>query len=335
MLLHSALTTIRAATVQFQHRPGDKAYNLGRVHAFSEEASRAGVKLLAFPEMCITGYWHVRNLGAAELTALAEPLYGPSISAIAALSKQYDMAIGAGLIELADDGRLYNSYVVCLPNGELHRHRKLHAFEHEAIFSGDQYTVFDTPWGVRCGILICWDNNLVENVRATSLLGASVLFAPHQTGGTDSRSPHAMKHIPLEKWQRRYIDPEAIEEEFKGPNGREWLMRWLPSRAHDNGLFILFSNGVGQDDDEIRTGNAMLLDPYGRILQETWAADDAMVTADLDLSLLALCSGRRWMEGRRPELYGILTASKGNERSAREARFSAEPVKLHRDDQLG
>ncbi len=32
-------------------------------------------------------------------------------------------------------------------------------------------------------------------------------------------------------------------------------MRWLPSRAHDNGVFYLFSNGVGLDDDEIRTGN--------------------------------------------------------------------------------
>ena len=52
-------------------------------------------------------------------------------------------------------------------------------------------------------------------------------------------------------------------------------MRWLPSRAHDNGLFLIFSNGVGVDDDEIRTGNAMILDPYGRILAETWNAGDA------------------------------------------------------------
>ena len=30
---------------------------------------------------------------------------------------------------------------------------------------------------------------------------------------------------------------------FKPPLG--WLMRWLPSRAHDNGMFLVFSNGVG------------------------------------------------------------------------------------------
>jgi len=43
-------------------------------------------------------------------------------------------------------------------------------------------------------------------------------------------------------------------------------MRWLPSRAHDNGMLLLFSNGIGPDDDEIRTGNAMVLDPYGDVI---------------------------------------------------------------------
>ena len=71
-------------------------------------------------------------------------------------------------------------------------------------------------------------------------------------------------------------------------------MRWLPSRAHDSGLFLIFRNGVGVDDDEIRTGNAMILDPYGRILAETGKAEDAIVTADLDASLLKDATGRHW-----------------------------------------
>jgi predicted amidohydrolase len=131
-------------------------------------------------------------------------------------------------------------------------------------------------------------------------------------------------------WDRRESDPAAIEEAFRGPNGREWLLRWLPARAHDNGLFLLFSNGVGRDDDEVRTGNSMILDPYGRILAETWAASEAIVTADLDLSLVPLSTGRRWIRGRRPELYGILTRRSGAELDPRGARFSEEPVKLDR-----
>ena len=108
--------------------------------------------------------------------------------------------------------------------------------------------------------------------------------------------------------------------------GRAWLMRWLPARAHDNGLFLLFSNGVGVDDDEIRTGNAMILDPYGRILAETWKAGDDMVIADLDASLLENSTGRRWVQTRRPELYGPLTVPTGLERDTRTVRFDEKGV---------
>jgi predicted amidohydrolase len=98
-------------------------------------------------------------------------------------------------------------------------------------------------------------------------------------------------------------------------------MRWLPSRAHDNGLFLIFSNGVGVDDDEIRTGNAMILDPYGRILAETGKAEDAIVIADLDASLLKDATGRNWIRARRPELYTPLTVPTGQECDTRTLKF--------------
>lgn len=323
---------LRCAAVQFEPRPDDKAFNLARMEQFVVEAAADQVDLIAFPEMCLLGYWHLRRQSAERLRTLAEPLTGPSVARVRALAGRHGMAIGVGFLEVDEDDRLFNSYAVCMPDGSVHRHRKLHAFEHEAIGSGDTYTVFDTPWGVRAGILICWDNNLVENVRATALLGASILVAPHQTGGTASRSPHGMQPIPLELWHGRQHDPAAIESAFRGASGREWLLRWLPARAHDNGVFVVFSNGVGVDDDEVRTGNAMILDPYGRTLAETWVAADAVVTADLDLSLLPLSTGRRWLTGRRPELYGILTRRFGDERDPRSARFSTEPVAEHRGE---
>ena len=320
--------TLRVASIQFQHRASDKAYNLGRVAAFARQAARKGAVLVAMPEMCISGYWHVPGLSRAELDGLGERLPdGPSASEVRRLAKHLGIAIGAGLLERTDDGALFNSYLVALPDGETHVHRKLHAFEHGEISSGDRYTVFDTPWGVRVGILICYDNNIVENARATALLGADLLIAPHQTGGCASRSPHAMKPIDVAIWRNRHEDPKAIEREIRGPSGRGWLMRWLPARAHDNGLFIVFSNGVGEDNGEVRTGNAMIIDPYGRIVAETWAARDRMVMADLDLDLLPLSSGRRWMRGRRPELYGVLTAAQSYTVSPQEARFSDQPVK--------
>ena len=315
---------IRVAAVQFQARPGDKSYNLGRVREFVAKAAESGVEIIAFPEMCLTGYWFVRNLAREEVEALAESLpNGLCAHELIRLSRAHNITIGAGLVERGDDGKLYNSYFVAMPDGTSATHRKLHAFEHECISAGDHYTVFDTPHGCRVGILICYDNNIVENARATALLGAEILLAPHQTGGCDSVSPRGMKPIDPAIWQHREENPEAIDAEICGPNGRAWLMRWLPSRAHDNGMFLVFSNGVGPDDNEIRTGNSMVIDPYGEIIAETRKAGDDMVVADLDAALLPLSSGRRWLRARRPELYGLLAASTGHELDTRRVRFGA------------
>ena len=46
-----------------------------------------------------------------------------------------------------------------------------------------------------------------------------------------------------------------------------------------------------------------------------------MVIADLDRSLLASSTGRKWITARRPELYGGLTVRTGAERDAHELKF--------------
>ncbi len=316
------MQNIRAAAVQFEHIAGDKRANLAKVREFVERAVQEKVDLILFPECCITGYWFLRHLSRPELAALAEPVFsGPSSQEMMALATRHGMTIGAGLVEAAEDGALYNTYVVAMPDGTARRHRKLHAFVSEHISSGSEYTVFDTPQGFRAGILICYDNNLVENVRITALAGAEVLLSPHQTGGCRTHNPHLMGLIERRLWDQRTQNPEAIENEFRGPKGRGWLMRWLPARAHDNGVFLIFSNGVGVDDDEIRTGNAMIIDPNGRILAETWKAGDDMVIADLDGSLLAPSVGQAFLKARRPDLYRALAKKTGREEDTRSLKF--------------
>jgi predicted amidohydrolase len=317
---------IRVAAVQVEHAAGDKQANLGKIRQFVEQAARQRVQLIVFPECCITGYWFLRHLSREELTKLAEPVFdGPASRTLRGLAKEFQMTVGAGLVEIADDGCLHNTFVVAMPDGQCRRHRKIHTFVSQHMTSGSEYTVFDTPHGCRVGVLTCYDNNIVENVRITALQGAEVLLAPHQTGGCDLKNPHAMGKVDRALWDNRRANPQAIEAELRGPKGRGWLMRWLPSRAHDNGLFLIFSNGVGVDDDEIRTGNAMIIDPYGRILVETGKADDDMVVADLDPSLLVNCTGRRWMRTRRPELYKPVTEPTGMEQDTRAVRFSKLP----------
>lgn len=313
---------MKVAAVQLNHLPGRKDENFRKIESFTRKAAEAGNELVVFPEMCISGYWHVRKLNREEVADLAEAVPGGEYSSrLIELAAEHNITIGAGLIEAGDDGQFYNTYLVAMPDGRWVRHRKLHCFISEYLSSGNEFTVFELPNGIKAGILICYDNNIIENVRITALMGADILLAPHQTGGCVSPSPLCMGGIDPGLWDERAKFRKELEAEFKGPKGREWLLKWLPARAHDNGLFLLFSNGVGRDDDEVRTGNSMIIDPYGNILTETWEAEEKMVSADLDMSLLEKSTGRRWIRSRRPDLYKSLTVPSGREEDTRKVRF--------------
>src|SRR5262245_18683872 len=142
---------LRVASVQMQSVAGDKAANLTTIETFVAHAADLGVKLVVFPECCITGYWFVRNLTEHQLAELAEPLEGRTVEYLIALAHQCDISIGAGFVERSPTQGYHNSYVVVLPDGSVHCHRKLHTFEHPLIQSGTQYTVFDLPDGWRAG----------------------------------------------------------------------------------------------------------------------------------------------------------------------------------------
>ena len=83
-------------------------------------------------------------------------------------------------------------------------------------------------------------------------------------------------------------------------------MRWLPARAWENGVYAVFSNPIGVDDDTIKPGLAMILDPFGEVLAESRALGDDVVVALLTAEKIAQSSGRRYLRARRPELYGKL-----------------------------
>jgi predicted amidohydrolase len=166
---------------------------------------------------------------------------------------------------------------------------------------GNEYTVFDLA-GWKCGILICYDNNIIENVRATTLLGAQVIFMPHVTMCTPSTRPGAGFVDPA-LWEKRETDPTPLRLEFDGMKGREWLMKWLPSRAYDNGIYAIFSNPIGMDDDQLKNGCSMIIDPFGDILAECRKLGDDIVTAVLTPEKIEASGGSRYLKARRPDLY--------------------------------
>lgn len=299
------MRVIRVATAQFEHHDGDKDENLGRIESLAARAANAGAELVAFHECSVTGYTFLQGRTRDELDSLAEPVPdGPSVQRLIAAASRSRIAIGAGLIEREPGGTLRKCYVVVTSEGLLARHHKLHPFIHPAIEPGDRFTVFDYR-GVRFGILICYDNNLPENVRATTLLGAEVVLMPHVTGCTPSPMP-GRGPVDPKLWANRERDPARLRNEFDGPKGRGWLMRWLPARAWENGVFAVFANNIGLDGGTIKPGLSMILDPHGEVLNECRALGDDVAVALLTPEAFEQASGRRYLRARRPELYGKL-----------------------------
>jgi len=296
------MSDLRIATSQFEHRSGDKAFNLERIDELAARAAHGGADVVAFHECSITGYSFARRLSREALGDIAEPVPdGESVQRLVSIAGKRGVALLAGLFEKGSDGEIYKAHVCVDGSGVLACFRKLHPFINPFVRPGNRYVVFDLK-GWKCGILICYDNNVVENVRATALLGAEVIFMPHVTMCTPSSRPGAGFVDPA-LWAARDRDPTSLRAEFDGLKGRAWLMKWLPARAYDNGVYVVFSNPVGMDDDQLKNGCSMILDPFGDVIAECRALGDEAVIGLCVREKLEAAGGFRYRKARRPDLY--------------------------------
>jgi len=170
------MKNIKIATAQFEHKSGDKQYNLSVIKQLAAQAAAAGADVIAFHECSVTGYSFARHLTREALLAVSEQIpAGPSVQELVAIARELNIVVLAGLFEKDDQDRIFKAYVCADKNGLLAKYRKLHPFINPHILPGNEYVVFDLL-GWKCGILICYDNNIIENVRATSLLGADIIL---------------------------------------------------------------------------------------------------------------------------------------------------------------
>jgi len=292
---------MKIAVAQFEPKDGDKDYNLSIIDQLTKKAKLSDADVISFHEMSITAYTFTKDLNLAELTTLAEEVpNGNSTKRLLSISKKYDIPILAGLVEKEND-QLFNTYL-CVNKGQVvAKFRKLHPFISKHISPGNDYVVFDLL-GWKCGILICYDNNVIENVRATTLLGAELIFAPHVTCCTPSAMP-GRGYVEDIFWQNRELDPVSLRSEFDGPKGRAWLMRWLPARAYDNGVYYAFTNPIGYDGEHLKNGNSMIIDPFGEILTEVRSFENDIAMTTISKDKISLSGGYRYRNARRPELY--------------------------------
>lgn len=296
------MENLKISTAQFENKSGDKDYNLSVIEKLAKKAAEEGSEVIAFHECSITGYTFARHLSKEQMLEVAEPIPdGKSIIKLKEIAAKYNIVILAGLFEKDAQDHLYKAYVCVDKNGLVAKYRKLHPFINPHLTPGNAYCVFEIK-GWKCGILICYDNNIIENVRATKLLGADIIFMPHVTMCTPSTRPGA-GFVDPKLWENREADPTSLRLEFDGMKGRDWLMKWLPSRAYDNAIYAIFSNPIGMDDDQLKNGCSMIIDPFGDIIAECRTFDDSFVTATLIPDKLSLAGGHRYLKARRPDLY--------------------------------
>jgi predicted amidohydrolase len=260
---------MRLALDQGPPATGGSAAALARLDRAANTAAAAGADLLIVPEMALTGY----NIGAASVRALAEPLDGPMIAAIARIALRHRIALLAGFPELGADGRVYNAAHLVDKHGYGHATcRKTHLFGAVDRTQFAPGAALATPVeldGWRLGLAICYDIEFPELARAQAIAGVDAILVP-----TANMLPFTS--VPT---------------------------RIVPARAEENEVYVAYANYCGAEGEFIYCGLSCVCGPDGADLARAGSGEE-MIFADLSKQHLAATRAiSTHLADRRPELY--------------------------------
>ncbi|MEW2621851.1 carbon-nitrogen hydrolase family protein [Streptomyces sp. NPDC048106] len=261
---------MRTALLQSSGHPGSVAENLTVLDEAAGRAAAAGAVLLTAPEMFLTGY----AIGDA-VGRLAEPADGASAAAIAAIATRHGLAIAYGYPE-RDGDTVHNSAQLISADGtRLANYRKTHLFgpfERDHFTPGERQLVQAEVNGLTVGLLICYDVEFPENVRAHALAGTDLLLVP-----TAQMHPY-----------------QFVAESM------------IPVRAFENQMYVAYVNRVGREGEFEFVGLSVLAGPDGVARARAGRAGQ-LVFADADPAFLAASrEANPYLRDRRPGLYGSL-----------------------------
>ncbi|WP_281156468.1 carbon-nitrogen hydrolase family protein [Streptomyces sp. HYC2] len=261
---------MRTALLQSSGHPGSVVENLKVLDDAAGRAAAAGAGLLATSELFLTGYAIGDDIGR-----LAEPADGDRADAVAELARRHGLAVAYGYPE-RDGETVYNSVQLISADGtRLANYRKTHLFgdfEHDRFTPGEQPVVQAELNGLTVGLIICYDVEFPENVRAHALAGTDLLVVPT-----------ALMH-PF----------QFVAESL------------VPVRAFENQMYVAYVNRVGAEGEFEFVGLSTLAGPDG-VARTRAGRSEELVLADADPAALAASrEANPYLEGRRPTLYGSL-----------------------------
>ena len=234
-------------------------------------AADKGAALLVTAEMGTTGY----NIGAAAVAERAEAADGPLSAELGSLAAKHGVGLLYGYPE-RDGDAVYNAAQLLSAQGErLANYRKTHLF---GDLDRDQFSPGDAPVvqaefnGVRVGLLICYDVEFPELVRAHALAGTHLLLVP----------------TALMRPYERVAD----------------LV--VPVRAHESQLFVVYANRCDVEGELTYCGHSTIASPDD-VLAKAGEGPE-LVFADVDPAVLAATRAETpYLADRRPALYRSLT----------------------------
>ncbi|MFE0801633.1 carbon-nitrogen hydrolase family protein [Streptomyces sp. NPDC058812] len=261
---------MRTALLQSSGRPGSTAENLKVLDAAAGRAAAAGAGLLVTAELFLTGY----AIGD-DVAVLAEPADGDSADAVAEIAGRHGLAVAYGYPERAGESVFNSVQLISVDGTRVANYRKTHlfgCFERDHFTPGEQPVVQAQLDGVTVGLMICYDVEFPENVRAHALAGTDLLLVP-------TAQMHPFQFVA-----------ESV----------------VPVRAFENQMYVAYVNRVGREGEFEFVGLSALAGPDGTARARAGRAEE-LVLADVDPDFLAASrEANPYLKDRRPGLYGPL-----------------------------
>ena len=208
--------TNELAVVNFQPTWGDKDANIASMKEYIEAAHEKGVKILLFPEMCVTGYVSSSNPEAEDYkwaVSSAETLDGLTAKTFGKIADDNDMWIVYGATEVieGDDQHAYNSAFACSPEGDVTSYQKIHPVEGSWCTAGETPVLLDAGDYGKIGISICYDTYATPELgRYYAAQGCNLLLNPTAT----SRGYKSDDDSAWEWYYKNRIESNASREGF-------------------------------------------------------------------------------------------------------------------------
>jgi len=220
----------------------DIGSNVGKICSYIESAAELKLDIICFPECSLAGYMRdFSDVSKGEIEKASDLVHEQ------AARNGVDVIVGAPYFE---GDKLFNAAILLRADKGRAVYYKhiLTQFDRKYFASGKGRLCFEVG-GVKCGVLICRDQNSPGLAQGYAEEGARAIFilAAH------------------------YYPPE--EAEWKVDKNRA-----LPiARAVDNGVYVLKANAVGSVGDTVSLGGSLIVSPQGRVICQSDRTSEGIV----------------------------------------------------------